>query len=489
MIAVVRGWTVVVVGSWLVGGGCSEPAGSADSGAAADAPVRPIDGGSDPRRDGGSIPSPTCSDMMRNGSETGVDCGGPDCGACEAIEDADFYVSPDGDDDGPGTIDAPFATWGKLNEVLEAGQLAYIRGGNYYVDAPLDSNVQERIGDLDGRAGAPIRIFAYPGERPVLDYTDRLRGADVVGLYVQDAAYVHLRGLRITGLAQNPAGGIQAGLVVQRVTNSVFERLEVDHVGGYGVALLDGAHDNLFLNCDAHHLADEHTGYENANGFMITGGVDATRNTFEGCRAYWVCDDGFDLFGIDGEVTIRGSWAFWNGYRPGTFEPVGDGMGLKLGPTQSYCCGGPDRTGEVLRRVHHNLAFENAHGGFDQNGGLTIYELYNNTSYANGEIGFAFGYDGSISQRSRNNVSHGEPRAYSGAEIEGDHNSWNGVPLSDAEFASVDSRGMDGPRGPGGELPVLDFLRPLPGSSLVDTGADVGLPFEGSAPDLGCFER
>jgi len=36
---------------------------------------------------------------------------------------------------------------------------------------------------------------------------------------------------------------------------------------------------------------------------------------------------------------------------------------------------------------------------------------------------------------------------------------------------------------------VLDFLRLAPGSTLIDAGVDVGLPYESAAPDLGAFEH
>ena len=36
---------------------------------------------------GGGNPNPTCTDGIQNGSETGVDCGGPDCAACPTCND------------------------------------------------------------------------------------------------------------------------------------------------------------------------------------------------------------------------------------------------------------------------------------------------------------------------------------------------------------------------------------------------------------------
>ncbi len=45
-----------------------------------------------------------------------------------------------------------------------------------------------------------------------------------------------------------------------------------------------------------------------------------------------------------------------------------------------------------------------------------------------------------------------------------------------------------GARNADGSLPVTAFLRLAAASPLIDKGTNVGLPFSGSAPDLGCFE-
>jgi hypothetical protein len=44
------------------------------------------------------------------------------------------------------------------------------------------------------------------------------------------------------------------------------------------------------------------------------------------------------------------------------------------------------------------------------------------------------------------------------------------------------------PRLSDGGLPFLDFLTLAPGSHLIDVGVDVGLPFNGLAPDIGWLE-
>jgi hypothetical protein len=55
--------------------------------------------------------------------------------------------------------------------------------------------------------------------------------------------------------------------------------------------------------------------------------------------------------------------------------------------------------------------------------------------------------------------------------------------------ASVETTaGALGPRQPNGSLPNVSFLKLAAGSQMIDKGVDVGLPFTGSAPDLGAFE-
>ena len=48
---------------------------------------------------------------------------------------------------------------------------------------------------------------------------------------------------------------------------------------------------------------------------------------------------------------------------------------------------------------------------------------------------------------------------------------------------------MSGPRGTDGSLPATNFMKLVSGSDLIDKGIDVGLPYNGSAPDLGAFEN
>ena len=40
-----------------------------------------------------------------------------------------------------------------------------------------------------------------------------------------------------------------------------------------------------------------------------------------------------------------------------------------------------------------------------------------------------------------------------------------------------------------GELPITNLLRLVNGSDLINAGVDVGIPYNGTAPDIGAYEK
>ncbi|MCD4697953.1 MAG: right-handed parallel beta-helix repeat-containing protein, partial [Bacteroidales bacterium] len=93
-----------------------------------------------------------------------------------------YYVAPYGDDNNPGTIAEPWATFTKANTVLQAGDTVFIREGTY----------NDRIEPVNsGTPGNYITYMAYPGETPVIDrsvlitnwneYTDYIYWAEYTG--------------------------------------------------------------------------------------------------------------------------------------------------------------------------------------------------------------------------------------------------------------------------------------------------------------------
>jgi hypothetical protein len=86
---------------------------------------------------------------------------------CTAIA-ADYYVSNDGHDDNPGTIDKPFKTIQRAANVIRAGDVCYVREGIYRETVRVSRK---------GKKGFPIRFVAMPGEKVILDGREPVMGS------------------------------------------------------------------------------------------------------------------------------------------------------------------------------------------------------------------------------------------------------------------------------------------------------------------------
>jgi hypothetical protein len=129
------------------------------------------------------------------------------------LQAATYYVATSGDDNNPGTIGLPWATWQKAVTVSVPGDTTYIRGGIYkptnYIGFSSTIGICIIPGDgmgVSGTADAPICYFNYPGETPVLDgslMTTNIHGW-LGGIDVIYAQYIHFRGLTVCNIHQSP---------------------------------------------------------------------------------------------------------------------------------------------------------------------------------------------------------------------------------------------------------------------------------------------
>ena len=62
------------------------------------------------------------------------------------------------------------------------------------------------------------------------------------------------------------------------------------------------------------------------------------------------------------------------------------------------------------------------------------------------------------------------------------------VTVNSADFLSMDQSLLTAPRQPDGSLPNNNFMRLVAGSDLINKGANIGFAYNGTAPDLGCYE-
>lgn len=405
-----------------------------------------------------------------------------------------YYVATTGSDTNPGTITQPFRNWEKLSSVMVTGDVGLIRGGTYVTQKTGNQSVYCNFHDLHGTSGSLIIIQNYPGEYPVLDLTSvgNPINTDPVGMYLLNCSYLRIKGLRITGLKQNTGGtGISSGLQIWSSPNCIVDFCETDHIGGSGMLLEDASNNVTFLNCDSHDngdgLSTNSEPWGGADGFDRTGNVSSTNTVYDHCRAWRNSDDGFDSYATNGTITYIGCQAFWNGYRPDSWVHGANGEGFKLGPLHT-------QIDAVTKTLTNCIAFGNYDTGFEQNGKpTTLYVLYNCDAYANGGDGFNFQYSNPFAiQTLKNNVSYGNTKInfrYVGSTAQITNNTWNGlVTVTNADFVSLDTTGMSGPRGSDGSLPITSFLRLATGSDLINAGVNVGLPFNPPAPDMGAFE-
>jgi len=408
-----------------------------------------------------------------------------------------YYVAPTGSDSAAGTQGSPWASFAHAQSIAQAGDTIYFRGGTYtYTHA--DSSCSSQTASVDaitlnksGSAGAPITYAAYPGEHPLFDFTHitdncRIKGFDVT------ASHLHLKGLEETGVPQNNTLNHESWGIWITGSNNTFEQLNTHNNMGPGLFIQNGG-DNLVLNCDSHDNYDPHSSDgpgQNADGFGAHIPANHPGNIFRGDRAWWNSDDGYDLINAYSPVTIEDSWSWRNGYLPETTTtaPSGNGNGFKAG---GY--GGLYVPGGAKHTLEHDVAFLNSAAGFYANHHTVADDFFNNTSYANhpdyNMLGITPSGTATGIGNLRNNLAYNGTLTSNMTGTTTANNSWNlNITLSNAQFQSVSTTGWDAPRQTDGTLPALPYLHLASNSTLIDKGVNVGLPFNGTAPDLGAFE-
>jgi hypothetical protein len=84
-----------------------------------------------------------------------------------SLDASEHYVATNGDNEASGTLGAPFRTIQRAFEKAGPGDTIFLGGGTYREAVSLKNK--------SGKAGAPITLRAYPGEKPVLSGLDVLK--------------------------------------------------------------------------------------------------------------------------------------------------------------------------------------------------------------------------------------------------------------------------------------------------------------------------
>jgi hypothetical protein len=382
-----------------------------------------------------------------------------------------IYVSPTGTDANPGTITQPTTLTAAIAEA-QAGDTIYMRGGTYNFAA----TIAIAFGN-NGTAANPKRIFAFPGEVPVLNFASQATADSNRGIHLF-GNFWHFKGLTVERAGDN---GIFIGgnnntieLCITRANRD--SGLQISRRLSSLSNIADWPSNNLILNCTSFDNADATA--ENADGFAckLTSGVG---NVFRGCISHNNSDDGWDLFtktdtGAIGPVLIEDCVAYNNGtLTNGTTSSNGDKNGFKLG-------GSGVAVRHTIRRC---IAFNNGHHGITDNNNPGPITVTNNTSFGNTNSGFNFRSGGNSVFTNNASFNAGSSDATfstltgttnlfwkSGAS---DNNGGTKV-ISAADFQSLTLPSGGFARNADGSINLGNFAKLAAGSDLINGGTPSG---------------
>lgn len=403
---------------------------------------------------------------------------------------ATFYVGTTNASDSPGyglSEDAPFKSWQyAINKARKnPGSEILIDSGTYtsYFSSSYGALIQDAYNII-------IKRNPNSSSMPILNCSGLDAAGDRYGIVIRNSHNITLKDVKIQNIKQYNAiygtGGIyvyaqtyDCGGSQYPSTGLRFENLVIDSTGGTGLLLKGDCSNTVVLKCDSYNNYDPESTIPggNADGFGYSYGT-GSGVIFSGCRSWNNSDDGYDLWHTELPVKVENCWAFFNG------KDKGDGDGFKLGPNYS---------GNATHKVQNCLAFNNRSNGFDSNGSTSVMEWYDNTSYNNNRLKkyfYNFREDSAAAENLiKNNISYGDFTKLDSLFNHGNNNSWNlPVKIDSTDFISLDPLSMDDARDSEGNLPATDFLKLRYDSDLIDKGVDVGKPYNGEAPDLGCCE-
>lgn len=381
-----------------------------------------------------------------------------------------YFVSVAGNDLNDGlSVEKPFKTIPKALNLVVPGDIIYLRGEIHPYPASLSIS-------KSGTATSGYTLMAYPGEKPVLDFSASPLGTRGISL---SGSHWLIKGIKVIHAGDNGMNISTGGYNVIEFCSFIGNR-------DSGLQLNTGAHDNKIINCDSYYNADP-SDYGDADGFACKMDV-GSNNSFYGCRAWLNVDDGWDgyLRGADNvSTTLENCWTWNNGYfKDGTDAGANaNGNGFKMG-------GSDDKLLKHDFILKNCVAFDNKAKGFDQNNNKGSMIMHNCSAYRNKGNNYSASASlaaGKILELK--NCLAADAKIALGSFAVLATNSWmTPFSVSPGDFISLDTTGVSGPRKPDRSLPDISFLHLAKSSGLIDKGTRIGLPFNDLLPDLGAFE-
>ncbi len=161
-----------------------------------------------------------------------------------SVNAAIYYVSPNGNNNNPGTRERPWATPGYGSRQLHPGDTLIILGGKYIL-SQYDADI---ITPPSGTEGAWITIKGEEGNRPILAGRNNL----LTAINLSGVQYVRIENVEIThdDNAQGEAVWFRDGIQIlgKPAAHIVLKDLYIHHVDEFGMNIQD-VEDLQILNC------------------------------------------------------------------------------------------------------------------------------------------------------------------------------------------------------------------------------------------------
>ncbi len=360
--------------------------------------------------------------------------------------------------------------------------------------------------------------------------------------------WINWRGLTIRNVYQREANVEPKGIVGFPFSNMHFDRMIVHDIGGCGWYMHSAVgvtgegygwdktgyipyDTSSYINCDTYQCCDTfavnsgNTPGNMADGFKTIAYPGAVLS-YEGCRSWHNSDDGFDLPTNTSYVKVSNCWSFNHNYTIFGAQPDGNGFKMAGGSSE-----GPSTTNGANKIFENNIMTDCSIGlYYMEDDGLSGGGIYrsicdvNNNFIYKCDLGMQLrvngDYPNDMQARFRNNIIYGTTTKDAGGRpynlsvdvlYTESNNTWDyaddteigslshwkpatDVTVTDADFvmnplddAAILAQ-LTAQRKADGSLPDITFGRLAAGSDLIDAGVNVGLPFSGSAPDIGVFE-
>lgn len=376
-----------------------------------------------------------------------------------------YYVATNGNDNNKGTMEEPFASIAKAQEMAASGDTVYILGGTYknFNIAATDANYNY----VHQITKSGIKYKAYSSkEVPIFDFSNIAPSKRVAAFRIAPSAMdvvfesIVVTGIQVGEQKQSECFRIEGNATFNQVTCSN------NHANGF---YFTGHSTGTCYRCDSYNNIGAGPSLGNTDGFGAHGdGV-----TFKECRAWNCSDDGFDCINSAGANTYDTCWAF-------NMNAGGDSNGFKIGGFGKQVI----QKEPPVHTVKNCLAANNgAHGLYANHQPGQSATWTNNTGYNNKRGNFSMLECLNISEPTdvpgtrevlhynlayKNNVLND---ANLPAE-NNTNNSWNLTEynVSDKDFQSLDASQLTKPRGPQGELPDITFMKLTDSSKLKGMG-------------------